>query len=48
MCLKFMVSDNYPENLLLDRLQTWNVHLFDETPEFIHFCDAFQLSVAKN
>ena len=23
--LKFMVSNNYPENLLLDRLQTWNL-----------------------
>ena len=46
-----MVSNYYPEKLLLDHLQTWNVHLFDEPPEFIHFWNAlaqFQLSVAKN
>ena len=30
----------YPENLLLIHLQTWNVHLFDETPEVINFGDA--------
>ena len=46
-----MVSDNYAENLLLHHLQIWNVHLFDEAPEVIHFWDTlaqFQLSVAKN
>ena len=46
-----MVSNNYPENLLLDHLQTWNVQLFDEPPELIHIWDAlaqFRLSIAKN
>ena len=45
-----MVSNNYPENLLLDHFQTWNVHLFDEPLELINIWDAlvqFWLSVAK-
>ena len=48
--LKFIVFDNQ-ENLLLDYLQTWNLHLFDESPEVIQFWNTlaqFPLSVAKN